>query len=92
MDDIRRDTSVSRGTDRASHTQTQHEDVISITNPEDMRLRLASSMVMRSAAGVSLVALEAGKRSGQPGDRLIAHEYRKLADRSIEWLTQEGVL
>jgi hypothetical protein len=91
-DDIRMDTYLSRETTHASGILAQHEEITSVTTPEDMRLRMTSSMVMRSTAGVTFVALEAGKRSAQPGDRRMAREYRKLADRSLEWLAQEGVL
>lgn len=69
-----------------------HQEVAQLTNPTEMRLRLASSMVMDVSDVVGAVAIEAGKRSAVPGDRESAQQYRQIAHKSLEWLSERGVI
>jgi len=71
---------------------TLKDKIAAAANSTEMRMRLTSSMLMQKPRVVGLVALEAGRRSGIPGDRVEAAEYRKLADASLTWLGEKGVL
>ena len=66
--------------------------VTAANNPRELNLRRVSSVVMKNSEVMGLVALEAGRRSGVPGNRKAAKEYREIADLSLEWLSKEGVL